>query len=32
MTFTIADGRIVTIDLIDDPDRIADADLAILNC
>ena len=32
MTFTIADGRIVAIDLIDDPGRIVGADLAILGC
>jgi RNA polymerase sigma-70 factor (ECF subfamily) len=30
MTFTITGDRIVAIDLIDDADRIAEADLAIL--
>ena len=30
MTFTIDGTRIVAIDLIDDPGRIAEADLAIL--
>jgi RNA polymerase sigma-70 factor (ECF subfamily) len=32
MVFTITGDRIEAIDLIDDPDRIAEADLAILNC
>jgi hypothetical protein len=31
MTFTIIGDRIVAIDLIDHPDRLAEADLAILN-
>jgi hypothetical protein len=30
--FTITSAKIVTIDLIDDPRRIAEADLAILGC
>jgi hypothetical protein len=32
MTFTITGDRIGAIDLIDDADRIAKADLAILKC
>ena len=31
MAFTITDAKIVAVDLIDDPGRIVDADLAILN-
>jgi RNA polymerase sigma factor (sigma-70 family) len=31
MTFTITDAKIIAIDLIDDPGRIAEADLAILD-
>ena len=31
MAFTITDAKIVAIDLIDDPGRIAEADLAILD-
>jgi RNA polymerase sigma-70 factor (ECF subfamily) len=31
MAFTITDAKIVAIDLIDNPARIAEADLAILN-
>jgi RNA polymerase sigma factor (sigma-70 family) len=32
MTVTITGDRIVAIDFINDPDRLADADLAILDC
>jgi hypothetical protein len=31
MTFTITGAKIVAIDLIDDPHRIAETDLAILD-
>ena len=31
MAFTVADGRIVAIDVLSDPDRLAGLDLAVLD-